>query len=81
MSKDVYAKKMNANRANWDSRAKVHAGSEFYNLEQYVKNPKAISTVVEWDPRELGDVIELDVLHLQCHIGTDSISLSRNKFV
>lgn len=66
-----------ANRANWDARALVHATSAFYNVERYVDDPHAISDVVAWDREVIGDVVGLDLLHLQCHIGTDSISWAR----
>lgn len=66
-----------ANRANWDARAVVHATSAFYNVERYVDDPNAISDVVAWDREVIGDVRGLDLLHLQCHIGTDSISWVR----
>lgn len=66
-----------ANRANWNARAVVHAASPFYNIERYVDDPSAISDVVRWDSQQLGDVAGLELLHLQCHIGTDSISWAR----
>lgn len=66
-----------ANRANWDARAGVHATSPFYDVAQYVRDRDAISSVVEWDRAFFGSLAGLDVLHLQCHIGTDSISLAR----
>lgn len=66
-----------ANRANWDARARVHAKSAFYDIERYVDDPSAISDTVSWDRQVLGDVTGLRLLHLQCHIGTDTISWGR----
>jgi SAM-dependent methyltransferase len=66
-----------ANRRNWDARAGIHAVSEFYNLQRYIDDRQAISPAVNWDRRALGDVAGMRLLHLQCHIGTDSISWSR----
>lgn len=66
-----------ANRANWNARAVVHAASPFYNIQRYVDDPSAISDVVSWDLQVLGDVDGLELLHLQCHIGTDTISWAR----
>ncbi len=77
MAEDAFDKELAANRANWDARAAVHAGSAFYDLEHYADDPQAISTIVEWDRRLLGNVEGLDLLHLQCHIGTDTISWAR----
>lgn len=66
-----------ANRANWNARAIVHATSEFYDVQRYIDGRTTISDVVDWDRRALGDVTGLDILHLQCHIGTDTISWAR----
>jgi SAM-dependent methyltransferase len=65
------------NRANWDERAPVHAASAFYGLDQFVDDPKALSTIVQFDVPRLGDIRGLRGVHLQCHIGTDTVSLSR----
>lgn len=63
------------NRANWDSRAPVHALS--YGLDELVADPSAISSTVAFDRPRLGDLSGLDVVHLQCHLGTDTLSLAR----
>lgn len=63
------------NRANWDSRAPLHARA--YGLEKYLEDPAALSGVVRFDLPRLGDVSGLDAVHLQCHIGTDTLSLYR----
>ncbi|MGN6327223.1 class I SAM-dependent methyltransferase [Pseudolysinimonas sp.] len=65
------------NRANWDDRAEVHAASAGYDLARYRDDPRAISDVVSFDRPLLGDVAGLDAVHLQCHIGTDTLSLAR----
>jgi SAM-dependent methyltransferase len=65
------------NRANWDERAPVHAESAFYGLGRFVDDPTALSTVVQFDVPRLGHIAGLRGVHLQCHIGTDTISLSR----
>jgi SAM-dependent methyltransferase len=65
------------NRANWDDRAVVHAASAFYGLDRFVADPTALSTVVRFDVPRLGDIRGLRGVHLQCHIGTDTVSLSR----
>ena len=39
--------------------------------------PDLISETVEFDRERLGDVAGLDVVHLQCHMGNDSLSLAR----
>ena len=63
------------NAANWDSRAPLHARA--YGIERYLADPTALSDVVRFDRALLGDIAGLDVVHLQCHIGTDTLSLHR----
>jgi len=70
----------NANRQNWDDRVPLHEAA--YGLDAY-HEPTHISDVVSDDLPVLnrfvrgGTLAELDVCHLQCHIGTDTISLAR----
>ena len=67
----------NVNRANWDERAPAHAASADYGLERFRTDPGHLSHIVRFDLPLLGDVAGLDGVHLQCHIGTDTISLAR----
>jgi SAM-dependent methyltransferase len=66
-----------ANYRNWESRVPIHAASQLYDLAAYVDDPTRISHVVAFDVPRLGDLSGLDVVHLQCHIGTDTLSLAR----
>jgi len=63
------------NRANWNSRVEHHVLA--YDLESFRSDPGHLSPVVTFDLPRLGSVVGLDVVHLQCHIGTDTLSLSR----
>lgn len=65
------------NRASWDERAPAHAASPGYAVDQFVADPKFLSHVVRFDLPRLGDLAGLRGVHLQCHIGTDTISLAR----
>jgi SAM-dependent methyltransferase len=65
------------NRASWDERAPAHAASPDYSVERLAADPAFISDVVRFDQPLLGDVAGLRGVHLQCHIGTDTISLAR----
>jgi SAM-dependent methyltransferase len=65
------------NRLNWDERAPAHAASPDYGVERFVADPEHLSDVVRFDLPRLGDVRGLDGIHLQCHIGTDTLSLHR----
>lgn len=65
------------NRASWDERAPIHARSSGYALSRYRDDPSFLSDVVRFDLPRLGDVRGLRGVHLQCHIGTDTVSLAR----
>jgi SAM-dependent methyltransferase len=63
------------NRAHWDSRVPHHV--EGYDLDSFRTDPVHLSHVVRFDAPRLGSIADLDVVHLQCHIGTDTLSLAR----
>lgn len=64
------------NRANWDDRAALHEASG-YGIEQLVADPQYISAEIAQDRGRLGDLSGADVIHLQCHLGTDTVGLAR----
>jgi SAM-dependent methyltransferase len=68
---------LDVNRANWDERAPAHAASPDYGFQRFVADPEHLSGVVRYDLPLLGDVSGLTGIHLQCHIGTDTLSLAR----
>ena len=65
------------NRAWWDDRAPAHASSPDYAVQELIADPTRLSDVVRFDLPRLGDVNGQRGIHLQCHIGTDTISLHR----
>ena len=65
------------NRARWDERAPAHAASPQYAVDRFRVDPGFLSKVVRFDVPRLGDVRGLRCVHLQCHIGTDTVSLAR----
>ena len=71
------------NKANWDDRAEVHVRSEMYDVGGFLANRAAISTVVKNDLSSLAPHLpasgmrDRSLLHLQCHIGIDTISWAR----
>ena len=75
--------KVRDNLANWNDRAALHAASAFYGVDALVENPEVVSGVARRDLEVLaphlpgGSVEGLSLLHLQCHIGTDTLSWRR----
>ena len=65
------------NRASWDERAPAHAASSDYAVDRFASDPGHLSEVVRFDLPLLGDIAGLRGVHLQCHIGTDTVSLAR----
>jgi SAM-dependent methyltransferase len=65
------------NRENWDERAAPHAASPGYSVERFVEDPAFLSDVVRFDLPRLPDLAGRRGVHLQCHIGTDTVSLAR----
>ncbi|SEQ08215.1 Methyltransferase domain-containing protein [Hyunsoonleella jejuensis] len=62
------------NKATWNTKVKVHAKSEMYDIEAF-KNGK--SSLMLYELKALGDVSGKSLLHLQCHFGQDTLSWSR----
>jgi SAM-dependent methyltransferase len=73
MDEDHYA----VNRAWWDERAPAHANSADYAVQELITDQTRLSDVVRFDLPRLGDINGQRGIHLQCHIGTDTISLHR----
>jgi SAM-dependent methyltransferase len=65
------------NRDNWDERVPAHVASPGYAVAQFRADPAFLSEVVRYDVPLLGSVAGLRGVHLQCHIGTDTVSLAR----
>jgi len=68
---------LQVNRASWDERAPAHAASPGYAVEHFISDPSFLSKVVQFDRPRLGELAGVQGVHLQCHIGTDTISLAR----
>lgn len=62
------------NRQSWNNQTETHLKSEFYAQELFLKGKSSLNSI-ELDL--LGEVSGKSILHLQCHFGQDTISLSR----
>src|SRR5712691_13342564 len=67
---------IDANRRNWDERASIHARDTTgdYMLDRFRAGEDALHAI---EAAELGDISGKSVLHLQCHIGRDTLCLVR----
>ena len=62
------------NKHSWNNRTETHLNSEFYNMKDFLNGATSLNEI-ELDL--LGNIEGKSILHLQCHFGQDSISLSR----
>ncbi|MGX9986197.1 class I SAM-dependent methyltransferase [Soonwooa purpurea] len=62
------------NKASWNNRLDTHLKSEFYNLKGFLKGESSLNPI---ELELLGHLQGKSILHLQCHFGQDTISLSR----
>lgn len=69
-----YKRYIDSNKQSWNKRTEAHLKSAFYDVEGFLQGKSSLNSI-ELDL--LGDVSGKSILHLQCHFGQDSISLSR----
>ncbi|WP_261512439.1 class I SAM-dependent methyltransferase [Chryseobacterium paludis] len=62
------------NKNSWNAKVEPHLKSDFYFVDEFLKGRSSLNSI-ELDL--LRDVKGKSILHLQCHFGQDSISLSR----
>lgn len=63
-----------ANKANWDARTPIHLDSDFYDLPGVRAGSDGLA---DFELAALAALGARDGVHLQCHLGTDTISLGR----
>ena len=62
------------NKETWNKKVGVHAQSDMYKMEAFKAGQ---SSLMPYELNALGDVSGKSLLHLQCHFGQDTLSLSR----
>ncbi len=62
------------NKATWNEKVKIHSESAMYNLKAFKEGK---SSLMPYELEALGNVQGKSLLHLQCHFGQDTLSLSR----
>lgn len=62
------------NRNSWNNRVETHLKSDFYDLEGFLNGKNSLEEI---ERSLLGNIKGKSILHLQCHFGKDTISLTR----
>lgn len=62
------------NKKTWNDKVAIHVDSEFYEQQAFLQGNSSLKSI-ELDL--LGDVSGKNIIHLQCHFGQDSLSLTR----
>ncbi len=62
------------NKKSWNNRVDIHYDSEFYDVKNFIAGNTSLNDI---ELNLLGNLKNKSVLHLQCHFGQDTISLSR----
>lgn len=63
------------NRRLWDERVSHHVASRFYDTDGFLAGTN--DPLRPFEPAELGPVDGLDLVHLQCHFGLDTLAWAR----
>lgn len=65
---------LDINKNSWNAKVEPHLKSDFYFVDEFLKGRTSLNSI---ESQLLGDIQGKSILHLQCHFGQDSISLSR----
>lgn len=65
---------LDINKKLWNEKVPHHVASDFYNMSSFLDGKSSLKPI---ELNLLGDIKGQKVLHLQCHFGQDTISLSR----
>lgn len=65
---------LDLNKETWDAWAELHVNSAFYDIPAFMAGENSL---YEIELSLLGDIKQKKILHLQCHFGQDTLSLTR----
>ncbi len=71
---DPFDRSFRVNRARWDELADIHRHSPFYGADRLRAGSYRLTPI---ETAELGEVAGRRLVHLQCHIGLDTLHLAR----
>lgn len=67
-------KQYKTNESWWDERANIHKNSDYYNLKKFNSGELRLRP---FEVKELGNIKGKSLIHLQCHLGTETLSLAK----
>jgi SAM-dependent methyltransferase len=74
---DIVGRYLESNRKLWDEWTKVHVKSDFYDVEGFKAGLReGRHRLRDYELAEIGEVDGLEILHLQCHFGIDTLSFA-----
>jgi 2-polyprenyl-3-methyl-5-hydroxy-6-metoxy-1,4-benzoquinol methylase len=62
------------NKETWNNKVKIHSASDMYDLKAF---KEGLTSLKPYELKAIGDIKDKKILHLQCHFGQDTLSLSR----
>jgi 2-polyprenyl-3-methyl-5-hydroxy-6-metoxy-1,4-benzoquinol methylase len=65
---------LKVNKDLWNKKTPIHLESDFYEMKDFMNGKNTLKPI---EIALLGDIKGKSILHLQCHFGQDSMSLSR----
>ncbi len=66
------------NKVAWNKRTGINFTSEFYDVKGFLKGTNSLKKIeLDLLQKNISYIKEKTILHLQCHFGQDSLSLSR----
>jgi SAM-dependent methyltransferase len=69
-----YNKYFETNKLLWNKRVDINFNSKFYDKKKFKETKNSLNSI---ELNELGDITGKSILHLQCHFGQDTLSLSK----
>ncbi|KTD57652.1 class I SAM-dependent methyltransferase [Legionella shakespearei] len=72
---ELYKNYFEVNKNTWNQRVNIHKDSTFYDLNSFKAGKSSLISAIE--RKELPDVMDKTLLHLQCHFGMDTLSWAR----
>lgn len=63
-----------ANKKKWNKATAYHVASDFYDMPAFLNGKSSLNSI---ELNLLGDITGQSLLHLQCHFGQDTLSLTR----